>query len=503
MGKSKKIGFREILEELNIIEESGEIPGAVTGITQNSRLVEKGFVFAARSGQKTSGMTYIQDAIDRGASVVVTSEPIPTGIKIPVVRVSDFRKALVHLSHAIYRNPSERVKLIGITGTNGKTSSTYLIRAILKAAGETCGLIGTIGYDNCKSRIDASLTTPDIDQICALLSHAADEGCKWVVIEVSSHALALGRIVGLRFVAAGFTNLSREHIDFHKSISAYGATKAKLFQQLPAEGIAVVNNGDPWGKVMADAADCKVITYGAPGVEADLNVEVIDQQLSGGRFKLRYGKESFEVETPLIGAYQGQNIALCAGLAFGLGFTKEAVIHGVAGMSAVEGRMEKVRAGQSFTVLADYSHTPDALQNAINSLRPLCKGRIIVVFGCGGNRDRTKRPIMGRITSQLADRIIVTSDNPRDESPEVIISEIIAGISPDKRMFTNVIIDRREAIRKAVSIAQDIDIVLIAGKGHETCQEILGEKRPFDDRRIAVEELAKIGWKLHKEEVGV
>lgn len=481
-----------VFEEIGAVEIKGILPGNVTGITQDSRLVETGFIFAARSGARSRGLDYIESAAEQGAVLVVTDEDIPPGSPLPVVRVGDFHSALVKLSHKIYGDPSRKVRIIALTGTNGKTSCAFLMKSILEAAGYKCGLMGTTGYFDGAEWLSATLTTPDIDRVCALLARTIRNRCDYVVMEVSSHALALGRVDGLKFAAGGFTNLTSEHLDFHETMEDYADTKALLFKQLPPEGIAVINIGDRWGKKMVDASRCRIVKYAGTGTWADVTVHNTGHTMKGGRFSIRYGGGAFDVRTRLVGDFQGENIALCATLGLTLGIPIEAIITGVSNLSLVEGRMEPVDRGQSFAVFVDYSHTPDSLENALKSARNLGGERLIVLFGCGGNRDRTKRPLMGAIAAELADRIIITSDNPRDESPGMIIEEILEGIPSHLLDKVESIIDRRKAIERAITSAYDNDILLLSGKGHETYQEINRVRRPFDDREVASELIEKV-----------
>jgi len=488
------IEINSILNQIGVIETRGDLPAQVSGITQDSRLVQPGYIFAARSGSTVCGVDFIPAAADRGAIIVITDEILPDICPLPSVRVTDFRQALVRLSKAVYGDPSACLNLIGVTGTNGKTTSVHLIRSILEAAGERCGLISTVGYDTGQRHLDAPLTTPDIDRLCELLREMVDAGCLWAVMEVSSHALVQGRVEGLNFNAAGFTNLTRDHLDFHGSLEAYAAAKAKLFNMMDPDGAAVINIGDPWGKAMVEAACGTVTTYGMEGAGGDLTVTSLEHSLDGGQFRLDWSGGSAKVLTSLIGDYHGENIALAAGVALGFGIDIGDILRGVEALKIIPGRMEAVSVGQPFAVLVDYSHTPDALERALSSLRPLCRGSIIVVFGCGGDRDRSKRPEMGRVASRSADRVIVTSDNPRSEDPKAIAADIARGRTSGPGSSTEVELDRRAAIHKALSIADEGDAVLIAGKGHETYQEIQGIRRSFDDRMVASEELARLGW---------
>ncbi len=484
--------FEKALESVDVVEVKGSLRFEASGISQHSQRIRPGYVFAAREGGSRNALDFLPEAVKAGAVALVTDQLIPPDSPIPAVRVRDFRHALTILSHRLFGDPSRRLKLIGVTGTDGKTSSVHIIRSIIRATGQKCGMISTLGYDVGSQWYSADLTTPDIDHLCFLLDEM--RGCGWAASEISSHALSQGRVEGLRFAAAGYTQLSREHQDFHPSMEHYALTKSLLLAMLESDGVGVVNAGDPWSRVMVEACRGRVITYGRPGVKADLIVTTLEQSLKGGVFRLDYEGQQYEVETPLIGVYQGENIALAAGIALGNGFAPEAVVSGVAVLNLVPGRMERVDCGQPFEILVDYSHTGRSLWNALNTLRPLAAGRLTVVFGCGGNRDRLKRPEMGRIAAENADLVYVTSDNPRDEDPEAIINEIFTGIESGGQSVVHRIPDRREAIFAAVRNARIGDVLLLAGKGAETTQTIAGEKYDFDDRTVAREALKIRGW---------
>jgi len=488
MGKE----LNQIFEQIDIIQTYGNIPQQVTGITQNSQLVRTGYIFAARSGKNRCGLDFEKDALEAGASMIITDEPFPDRPLLPMIRVRDFRHALAEISHWVFGDPSRRLHLIGVTGTDGKSSSVYLTRSMIQATGEKCGIISTIGYDTGYQWYDAPLTTPDIDRICELLNEM--RGAKWCVMECSSHAMALGRLEGLNYYVAGYTNLSSEHRDFHVSMEDYVNAKSKLFAMLPPDRPAVINISDPWSSVMIEACKGRVITYGEPSSGADIIVTSIEQSIRGGRFRIDMKDKSFELATPLIGVYQGENLALATGICLGCEIDLEAVIKGAADLKLVPGRMEPVDTGQAFSVLVDYSHTAHALENALKAVRGLNPTRIFSVFGCGGNRDKSKRMEMGRIASELADYVIVTSDNPRFEKPDKITEDILVGIKPDRMDKVIVEPDRQMAIMKAISEAKPNDVILISGKGAEIYQEIESVKYPFDDRQVVLEGLEELGW---------
>lgn len=490
----RRIPTSALLSELDPLEVIGTLPPLVIGVTQDSRLVEDGFVFAARSGGKAAGLNFIQDAVARGAVLLLTAEELPSGLVIPAVRVAAFRPALVKAARIIYDDPSRRLNLVGVSGTNGKSSTVHLFRSIIEAAGEKCAMLSTVGYWTGRRHFEANLTTPDIDRISGLLSEAAGSDCRWGVMEVSSQALEQGRVRGLRFAAAGFSNLTVDHLDYHLTLERYADAKAMLFRGLPPGGVAAVNINGPWGVKMARAAWGSLVTVGGPDTGADCQVTALDHSVAGARYRLEWLGRPFEVRTTLVGAYQGENIALAAALALSLEVDPDSVARGVESLRAVPGRMESVARGQPFALFVDYAHTPDALQRALNSLRSLTSGRLIVLFGCGGDRDRSKRPQMGRIASLAADIVVITSDNPRTEDPAAIIAEIAAGISPDLRGKVSREVDRREATHYAVRIAEPGDVLLIAGKGSETYFEVDGVRRPYDDRLVAVEALQEAGF---------
>jgi len=499
-----KINIRQVLDSKNIIKSCGRMPLNVTGITQDSRLIKKGFVFIARSGGRVNGLNFIRRAEKQGASLVVTDQKLPDDISLPAVRVKDLHEAVLRLTKHIYDDPTSSLKLIGITGTNGKTTSVHLIRSILECAGEKCGMLSTLGYFTTIRNIPADLTTPDVDKLGSILCEMVEAGCGWAVMEVSSHALIQGRTDGIRFAAAGFTNLTQEHLDYHQSMEDYAAAKASLFAKLTKDDWGIVNNGDPCGEVMIKASKGKVITYTSKENEADIHVTTLEHSLSGGHFRLDLSdrfreiiscsERSLDVRTPLIGEYHGENIALAAGIALCMGFELANIKAGIEKLKSVQGRMERVEMGQPFGVLVDYSHTPDALKNALSSIRTLCTKKLTVVFGCGGDRDRTKRPEMGLVASEIADQVIITTDNSRSERPGSIAEEIMSGIKRRGRRSASVELDRRLAIRQSFKDATNGDVVLISGKGHESYQDIDGVRLDFDDRLIAAEELDLLGW---------
>ncbi len=483
----------ELLRLLKPIEIRGELPASVSSITQDSRLVREGSLFAVRAGSRSSGFEYVHEAVSRGASLLMTAEPLPNLLPIPAIRVSEFRPALVAASHHLNGYPSRALGLIGLTGTNGKTSAAHLTRSIFEAGGDSCAMLTTVDYWTGKRMIDAPLTTPDIDRICDLLRESVESGCRWGVMEVSSHALDQGRVHGLKFKAAAFTNLTQDHLDYHKTFAEYFDAKMRLFKALPINATAIVNISQPWGARVVKAAWGCVVTVGGEFSGADLTFATIEHTVRGACYRLSWQGREVEVRTPLIGIYQGENIALAAATALSCEIPLEQVALGIEALQAVPGRMEAVSLGQPFAVLVDYSHTPDALLRGLTSLRPLTGGKLIALFGCGGDRDRSKRPMMGRIASEHADLVFITSDNPRTEIPLSICKEIEEGVPVELSHKVNVIVDRREATNEAIKKARAGDILLLAGKGSETYIEVNGMRSPYDDRVVAADVLRNIG----------
>ncbi|MCF7810045.1 UDP-N-acetylmuramoyl-L-alanyl-D-glutamate--2,6-diaminopimelate ligase [bacterium] len=503
-----KINIRKTIKDSKIIEAYGTIPKDVKGITQDSRLIKSGYIFIARSGGKSNGLNYINHAVIQGASLVITDQKLPADIPLPAMRVEDLHTVIVKITQAIYNDPTARLKLIGITGTNGKSTTVHLLKSIFENASEKCGMLSTLKYDTTVRNIPANLTTPDVDLLGSILGEMADADCKWAVMEVSSHALSQGRTDGLKFAAAGFSNLTQEHLDYHKNLEEYAAVKSRLFAGLNENSYAVINIDDPWGKIMFDACKGKILTYCSSDNKSDVGVTVLKHSLKGGYYHLDFSdniveisgshEKTLDIYTPLIGEYHGENIALAAGIALCMGIKTVNIKAGIENLKSVPGRMEKVDKGQPFSVFVDYSHTPDALKNALVSLRKLSTKKLIVVFGCGGDRDKGKRPAMGMIASEIADQVIITNDNPRTEKAGTIAEEIMSGISRKGRRSSSVELDRRSAIRLALKDAVNGDIVLISGKGHETYQEVDGVRHNFDDRQVAAQELEKLGWDAEK-----
>jgi UDP-N-acetylmuramoyl-L-alanyl-D-glutamate--2,6-diaminopimelate ligase len=460
----------------------------IRGVTCDSRAVQPGWLFVAVPGHKADGNAFVDDAIRRGAGAIVSSRPIYS-CPVPVIRVDDAREALAELAVRYHQDPTSRLNVTGVTGTNGKTTTTFLLRSIFEAAGQKAGVLGTIQHTIGSRSVPSDNTTPGAD---ALQRHFADmlkEGCRAAAMEVSSHALDQNRVQGVRFGGAIFTNLTRDHMDYHPTMEHYRDAKGRLFRGLSPKAVAALNADDPVGEHYAAATPARVVRYGIKS-RADVGAEVERATFHGTRMRVRLGEEEILVQTRLVGTHNVYNILGAAALTWAMGFDLDHIKAGVESLTCVPGRLEPVEAGQDFAVLVDYAHTDDALRNVLTCLRPQVRGRLILVFGCGGDRDRGKRPRMGRVASDLADRVVLTSDNPRSESPMEILNEIRAGVKPGTDYLIEP--DRRGAIRLALKSAGREDVVLIAGKGHEAYQILNDRTINFDDRRVARELLGEL-----------
>lgn len=485
---------------------SADVPDReVLGIAHDSRQVGPGTVFVAVRGFYADGHRFIPQAAAKGALAVV-AEHTEDRTSIPVILVRDTRIALARLAAAFYNRPSEKLKLVGITGTNGKTTTSYLAKSIIEAASRTAGLIGTIAYRIGERVYPALNTTPESLDIQRLLSEMEAAGAGYCVMEVSSHALELGRTAECIFEVAAFTNLTQDHLDFHKDMESYFKAKLKLFTGLGPDKYAVVNIDDPRGQNVIRATQARVIAFGMSSPADVRTVGEIGHGINGLSFDVLTPSGRARIESPLIGRHNVYNILAAIGIGVALGFDMDSIYRGIWSMKAVPGRMEKVDEGQDFGVIVDYAHTEDALIRLLEAVRDVAQKRVITVFGCGGDRDRTKRPKMGAAAMRGSEIVIVTSDNPRTEDPLAIISEIEAGMkglghragpgslhateTAGRRLYA-VIPDRHEAIQTAIQIAGPGDVVVLAGKGHEDYQIIGDSKFHFDDREEAREALKK------------
>ncbi len=479
----------------------------VSDITHDSRTVKPGALFVAVRGFHSDGHRFISQAVERGATAVVaeSEDRTASAAGTPQILVEDSRRALAQLAVFFFHRPSSRLSLIGITGTNGKTTTSYLVKAMIEAAGGMSGLIGTIDYRIGSRRYPAPNTTPESLDLQRLLAEMVSTGAGYCVMEVSSHALELGRTQGCVFAAAAFTNLTQDHLDFHGTMDAYLRSKLRLFTGLTGDQVAVVNIDDEHASDVIAATRASVITTGMSGSAAIRPAGDIRHGIDGLAFVAETPRGRVSVESPLVGRHNIQNLLTAIGVATALGFEAPAIEAGIRAMKAVPGRLEKVDAGQCFGVFVDYAHTEDALARLLDAVGEIASNRVITVFGCGGDRDRTKRPKMGAAALGGSDIVIVTSDNPRTEDPAAILNEIDAGMQTGAR-FTRpeamqsgagrtpycMIPDRREAIAAALRLARPGDIVVLAGKGHEDYQIIGDIKLRFDDRDVAREEIAKI-----------
>ncbi|MCB1235809.1 MAG: UDP-N-acetylmuramoyl-L-alanyl-D-glutamate--2,6-diaminopimelate ligase [Verrucomicrobiae bacterium] len=481
----------DILRSVHIKSVSGSLETEIDSLCHDSRRAGEGALFFALPGVKTDGSGFIGQAVEAGAAAVVSEKPYPAESSVPWIQVTDARRAMARAAAEFYGHPSRDFPVIGITGTNGKTTTAFLTHHLIASSRGRCGLIGTVRYQIGDRTVAAPHTTPESVDLQALLAAMRDEDCRAAVMEVSSHALAQQRTGEVRFAVGVFTNLSQDHLDYHQSMPAYFAAKRKLFEQMESQGAdtgeppaVVVNRDDKYGERLAKAnlPHTRLITYGQ-GVLCDFRAGNIRSDFNGTQFQLSIRGRRMLVRIPLIGRFNVYNAvaALAAGQAIDLNL-REAV-RAIADAPQVPGRLESVGDRKiAFRVYVDYAHTPDALENALKTVRDLEPRRVITVFGCGGDRDRGKRPKMGRVADELSDFAILTSDNPRTESPAAIIKDTLEGVSSQR---VKAIEDRREAIAEAIRMAGDRDIVLIAGKGHETYQEIDGVRHPFDDREVA------------------
>lgn len=456
----------------------------VTGLADDSRNVMSGNLFAAVPGTKVDGSQFVRDALNRGASALLVERPMPEFKLVPQIVSPHVRRTLGLLASMLYGDPSHHMKVVGITGTNGKTTSAFLMREVFERCGIRCGLMGTVVNIVGNERREAAQTTPGPLQIQQMLAEMRAQGQQACVMEVSSHALDQDRAAGVDFSAAIFTNLTRDHLDYHKDFEQYFAAKAKLFEQLRPDAVGLFNLDDEYGPRML--ARCKGRALGfRMDADADFRIEQPLLAVEGMKFGLRWRDRGSLFVSPMTGRYNVQNITGVVGAALALGLPLQPVRAAIAAFKGAPGRLDRVQHDGGPTVFVDYAHTPDAMENVLATLRKVCAGRrLTVVFGCGGDRDRTKRPKMGAIAAQLADRPIITSDNPRSEKPEAIIAEILDGVPPQQRPVETYV-DRREAITRAIAEAASDEVIAILGKGHEDYQIFSDRTVHFDDKEEA------------------
>lgn len=479
--------LQDLIRSLEVLEIHADVQTEITGFTADSRRVAPGNAFVAVTGMKSDGNRFIPMAMEKGAAVIITAkrpqEPVP------YVLVRHDRRALARCAGAWYGDPSRDLVMIGVTGTNGKTSVTWLLSQVLRQTLHArVGLVGTMENHIGDVVEEAQRTTPESDELQHLFARMRDAGCTHCVMEVSSHAMALDRVEGVRFHVAAFTNLTEDHLDLHGTMEEYCEAKAELFRRCD---LAVLNRDDAWYDRFAAAAACPVLTTSARD-EAGLRAEDIHMMSDGIRFTAVYGGQRVPVRVPIPGRFTVYNTLTVLGIALQLGISLSECARVLETVQGVKGRIEVVPTpGRDFTVLIDYAHTPDGLENVLRSVRDFCRGRLIAVFGCGGDRDPIKRPIMGKIGVELSDLAVITSDNPRTEDPMAIIADIEAGAAQAGNNY-KIMENRVAAIAYAMDIAEKDDIIVLAGKGHETYQEIMGVKHHLDEREIVAAHLAEM-----------
>ena len=476
----------EMLKDIKVLKLAADVNSEIAGISYDSRRTKPGDMFVAISGFESDGYDYIPSAVKNGACVILCDRA--PKVEIPYVLVENCRHALAMASRNYFGDPAGEMCVIGVTGTNGKTTSTYLMKHLLEEKlNAKVGLVGTNGNMIGDELIHTERTTPESFELQQLFREMADAGCTHVVMEVSSHSLTLDRVAGIDFRVGSFTNLTQDHLDFHHTMEEYAEAKSRLFKHCAC---GCINMDDKWHDKIAENAKCRLLTYSADGKDADLTASDIRLSASGVEFTAAYMGDTARVKLAIPGKFSVYNALNVIGMGLALGLSLADCADAMSGAKGVKGRMEVVPTDGDYTILIDYAHTPDALENALRALRDNVQGRLIVLFGCGGDRDRTKRPIMGAIAADNADFVIVTSDNPRTEDPNAIIDEIVEGLK-NKTTPHKVICDRAEAIRWAIDNHLPDDVILLAGKGHEDYQVGGHEKRHMDEREIVAEHIEK------------
>lgn len=483
----------QLINSVSAIQITGNIQRKdVADIVYDSRKAQKNSVFVAIKGFNNDGHRFLLEAITKGAIAVVVenNEALPddliTHAQIAKILVKDSRKALAELSKGFYKDPSGTLKLIGITGTNGKTTSAFILKNILQSNGYKSGLIGTIANYIGDEKIDSKLTTPESNNLNRIFYEMIQSGCKYAVMEVSSHSLVLNRVYGLNFSGAVFSNITSDHLDFHKSFDDYLKAKKILFDNLSDNSFAIINADDKSSEKIVKDSKAEVFTYGI-SEDSDYQIKNIIYDLMGTDFTITHNKVDYKIHTSLIGAFNAYNAASAFAAAHCLGFSTEKIVKGIASTPQVPGRFEVLGKGKK-KIIVDYSHTADSLEKALQAIREIVKDKkqVVTVFGCGGDRDKTKRPVMGKIASELSDKVFITSDNPRTENPFAIIDDIKEGISANNFVLEE---NREEAIKNAIQSSDESAVILIAGKGHESYQEINGTRNHFSDKEVALKYL--------------
>jgi len=473
------MNLQSLLTSLQDFEAEGDLDLEISGISCDSRTTHKGYLFAALPGQNVHGIRFLPDAERAGAVAVLSDRQVQT--KLTQIRTGTPRLALGLVSSTFYGNPSTQLRLFGITGTNGKTTTTFLLQSILEKAGLPCGLLGTVVYGAGSATVVSTLTTPESVDLQRNLAIMVAQGCRACAMEVSSHSLTQYRVAGCTFEAAIFTNLTQDHLDYHKTMEKYFRAKKMLFHnQICTTKIAVINLDDSFGtRLLKERPDA--VSYGFQP-DADFQIREWSSSADGSEITINETK----MKTPLLGRFNAYNICGAYAAAASTNISKDAIISGIGEMKQVPGRLERIEYGQPFLILIDYAHTEDAMRQLLTTVRPYTRNRLIVLFGCGGDRDRGKRPLMGRVAAELADVVILTSDNPRSEDPAQIAAEVRAGMEGRKNDVIT-ILDRKEAIAEAVRIARPGDTLVLAGKGHENYQIIGDQKFHFDEREVLQE----------------
>ncbi len=475
-----------------LVEVLGAGEERIAGVSYDSRSVAPGDLFFCVPGATTDGHRFAAAAVGQGAAALCVQQRQP--LEVPQLVVSDVRRAMGRIAAGFFGSPAQRLRILGVTGTNGKTTTAFLLESILRAAGNTTGLIGTIETrvgDRVKSGVR---TTPESLDLQRLFAEMVANGVTHVAMEVTSHALVLHRVEGVVFEAAGFTNLSQDHLDFHAHMEDYFQAKRSLFVPERCERGAV-NIDDDHGRRLISAAEVPTIGFGM-STDAEVRAEGVEFEPTGSRFKVQTPLGGIDVKTRLIGGFNVSNCLAATAVALQAGLEPAAIEEGLRSLSGVPGRFEAIDSGQPFAVVVDYGHTPDSLDNVLRAARGVTRdGRVICVFGCGGDRDRGKRPLMGAVAAQLADVVVVTSDNPRSEDPHAIIDQVVEGVIAHPPQGPAVVtVDRVEAIAASLQAARPGDVVVIAGKGHETGQQFADRTIPFDDREVARRALSDLGW---------
>ena len=486
----KQVRLSTLISGIDYRLKSGSPDIEIRGLSCDSRSVKKGYLFIAVSGNNHDGHNFIKQAVKKGASSVILERDVEIKQDVTKIIVPNTRSLVSKLASRFYMYPSSRIKVVGITGTNGKTTSSYLIEAILSKKGIISGLIGTINYHFQDKIISAKNTTPGAIDLQFFLNKMASSEIDCLVLEVSSHALDQHRVDHIDFDIGLFTNLTREHLDYHQTMERYFEAKANLFDLLSVNASAVINLDDPRGKELVSRTKASVLSYAIDN-QADIRAEIKQMSLGGTTFKLETPRGKIDIETGLIGTFNVYNLLGAIGVALAMGVDLRTIKSAIAEFKVVPGRLEVIETSRPIKVFVDYAHTDNALESLLSTLRKFAPARIITVFGCGGERDKSKRPLMGKLAQTFSDYTIVTSDNSRRENPAEIIDQIESGMNTAEANY-ELEIDRYQAIKKAIARAQDDDIVVIAGKGHETYQAVNGEKISFDDRQVTREILSNV-----------